>query len=139
MTNIESLRDCASLDGERLQALWDEIDRLSRPAHEREPPHCSTCACGAHEPARRQLDTVAGLEMHAILHPHHLDTSPDLLPCPFCGHEGAFTDGHKRGVSDNYTVAAACSNTSCGVRTPEHYKDRASAAVAWNRRALNRT
>lgn len=93
----------------------------------------------AAEPARRQLDTVAGLEMHAILHPHHLDTSPDLLPCPFCGHEGAFTDGHKRGVSDNYTVAAACSNTSCGVRTPEHYKDRASAAVAWNRRALSRT
>lgn len=91
------------------------------------------------EPARRQLDTVAGLEMHAILHPHHLDTSPDLLPCPFCGHEGAFTDGHKRGVSDNYTVAAACSNTSCGVRTPEHYKDRASATVAWNRRALNRS
>lgn len=23
---------------------------LSKPAHEREPPHCSTCSCGAHEP-----------------------------------------------------------------------------------------
>lgn len=58
MTNIESLRDCASLDGERLQALWDEIDRLSRPAHEREPPHCSTCACGAHEPTENAVMRV---------------------------------------------------------------------------------
>jgi hypothetical protein len=30
----------------------DEIERLSRPVHEREPPHCSTCSCGlAPEPA----------------------------------------------------------------------------------------
>lgn len=29
----------------------EEIERLSRPSHEREPPHCSTCACGiASEP-----------------------------------------------------------------------------------------
>lgn len=34
---------------ETLQLVMDaqrEIERLSRPAHEREPPHCSTCGCG---------------------------------------------------------------------------------------------
>jgi hypothetical protein len=25
----------------------EEIERLSKPAHEREPPHCSTCECGS--------------------------------------------------------------------------------------------
>lgn len=29
--NIDSLRELAVLDGERLQALWDEIDRLRAP------------------------------------------------------------------------------------------------------------
>jgi hypothetical protein len=87
------------------------------------------------EPPARQLDTVGGLEMFVgRMGRGTLDTSPDLLPCPFCGHEGAFTDGARRGSGDNHTVAAACSNTSCGVRTPEHYQDRESAAAAWNRR-----
>lgn len=27
-------------------ALFAEIERLSKPAHERESPHCSTCSCG---------------------------------------------------------------------------------------------
>lgn len=43
--------------------LQDEIKRLSRPAHEREPPHCSTCACGlAPEPAREYPDPVTAFE-----------------------------------------------------------------------------
>lgn len=63
-----------------------------------------------------------------------LDTAPGvLLACPFCGHDAAFTDRGKVG-HDHYTVAAQCSNTSCGVRTPEHYTNRESAAEAWNRR-----
>ena len=80
-----------------------------------------------------KVTTVGGLEMYATMHPHPLDTSDQLRRCPFCGHEAAFTDGMKRGQSDNYTVGVQCSNTSCGIRTPEHYKDRESAAVAWNR------
>ena len=65
-----------------------------------------------------------------------LDTAPDVLKtCPFCGHDGAFNDVGRRGQSDNYTVAVHCSNTSCGVRTPEHYRTREAAAKAWNRRA----
>ncbi len=87
------------------------------------------------ESARAQITTVGGIEKHAVYHSGLLDTSPDLLPCPFCGSDGAFTDGRLPSHRiDEYTVAAQCSNTSCGVRTPEHYKDRASAAYAWNRR-----
>ena len=82
-----------------------------------------------------KITTVAGLEMHCVFHPHPLDTDASLKRCPFCGHEGAFNDGERRGQSDNYTVAAVCSNTSCGVRTPQHYATRESAAIAWNRRA----
>ena len=28
-----------------VKVLADEIERLSRPSHEREPPHCPTCDC----------------------------------------------------------------------------------------------
>ncbi len=82
---------------------------------------------------------VAGLEMHAVFHPHEIDTAPDMLKdCPFCGATAGFTDGNRRGLpmkgGDAYTVAAGCSNTSCGIRTPEHYKTREDAAYAWNRR-----
>lgn len=72
--------------------------------------------------------------MHATLHPHPLDTDVSLMRCPFCGYAGAFNDGERRGQSDNYTVAVYCSNTSCGIHTPQHYKTREAAAVAWNRR-----
>jgi Lar family restriction alleviation protein len=79
--------------------------------------------------------TVGGLEMTAMDHSGALDTAPGILkPCPFCGHEAAFTDGKYRG-HDAYVVAVQCSNTSCGVATPSHYKTRESAAAAWNRRA----
>lgn len=30
--------------------LLAEVERLKRPAHEREPPHCSTCGCGLAQP-----------------------------------------------------------------------------------------
>ena len=52
--------DSALADARRENVRWEnahkillsEIERLKRPAHEREPPHCSTCACGlAPEPA----------------------------------------------------------------------------------------
>lgn len=82
-----------------------------------------------------QITTVAGLEQF-LTHKGRgsLDTAPGvLLDCPFCGHDAAFTDRGKVG-HDHYTVAAQCSNTSCGVRTPEHYTSRETAAEAWNRR-----
>lgn len=80
-----------------------------------------------------KVTTVGGLEMFATMHPHELDTAPGILrDCPFCGFPAGFTDGNRRGQSDNYTVAVSCTNTSCGVRTPEHYKTREDAATAWN-------
>jgi hypothetical protein len=82
-----------------------------------------------------KITTVAGLEMFAKNHFHYLDTDASLKRWPFCGHEGAFNDGERRGQNDNYTVAVVCSNTSCGVRTRQHYATRESAAIAWNRRA----
>lgn len=80
------------------------------------------------------ITRVDGLEMFANNHYHEMDTSKLLLPCPFCGSPGAFTDGNRCGQSDHYTVSAACSNTSCGVRTPTHYRNREDAAKGWNRR-----
>ena len=82
--------------------------------------------------SERNITTVDGLEMFANLHPHPLDTSSLLLPCPFCGHEGAFHDSGN--LSTHFNRWAECSNTSCGVRTPEHYQTREAAAIAWNRR-----
>lgn len=82
--------------------------------------------------------TVAGLEMFAVPHPHPLDTADELLRCPCCAYPGAYNDGMRRGMNDNYTVAVHCSNTSCGLHTPEHYKTRADAARAWNRRVGRR-
>lgn len=89
----------------------------------------------APEPGEQRTVTTVGDMLTYTMSKGHLDTAPDLLsPCPFCGAPGAFTDGNRRGMSDNYTVSAACSNTSCGVRTPEHYHTRDDAAYAWNRR-----
>lgn len=81
-----------------------------------------------------KVASVEGIEMFAKVHFHELDTDASLSRCPFCGHEAAFNDGERRGQNDNYTVAVVCSNTSCGVRTPQHYKTRKAAAIAWNRR-----
>ena len=81
-----------------------------------------------------KVTRVDGLEMFATYHPHEMDTSDTLLPCPFCGSPGAFDDGNRRVAGERYQVAACCSNTSCGVRTPRHYHTRETAAVAWNRR-----
>lgn len=55
-------------------AWWmlGEIERLSRPAHEREPPHCSTCECGEPEKA-------------GITVPSHPEPRADpVVTCPAC-------------------------------------------------------
>lgn len=81
------------------------------------------------------VTTVSGLEMFANRFGRgELDTHPMLDHCKQCGHEAGFTDGQRRGQSDNYTVGVECSNTSCGIRTPEHYRTREDAAYAWNRK-----
>jgi hypothetical protein len=83
----------------------------------------------------RQLDTVAGIGRFPMLRDGLLDTAPDLLlRCPFCSHEAAFKEGPRHTGDAGYNLAVHCSNGACGVRTPEHYRDRARAAEAWNRR-----
>lgn len=58
MTKVQSLVDRLRVaDGEvvpyhavkLMQEAADELERLSRPWHEREPPHCPTCGCDAAE------------------------------------------------------------------------------------------
>jgi hypothetical protein len=78
-------------------------------------------------------DTVAGLEMF-IHRPSGLDQSVELNRCKHCGHLAGFRDEGKRG-HDSFSVSVECTNTSCGIKTPQHYKDRESAAKAWNRKA----
>lgn len=83
-----------------------------------------------------KVATVGGLEMFPVGGKTlHLDQPrPGVLKdCKHCGHPAAFYNGPKRGASDNFTVGVQCTNTSCGIRTPEHYRDEESAAVAWNR------
>lgn len=89
----------------------------------------------ADEPSARQLDTVTGIECMGYMgrHPSGLDTDDGLNRCPFCGHVAAFREAEKVG-HDQYTVSVECTNTSCSVRTPQHYANRATAMEAWNRR-----
>lgn len=89
-----------------------------------------------------KLPRVGGIEQFAVARPVYWETDPStLLPCPFCGDEGAYTlPGRTPGfwdgdASKTHPVAVQCSNTSCGVMTPKHYIDRPAAALAWNRRA----
>ncbi len=63
-----------------------------------------------------------------------LETDARLKLCPFCGAKGAFRLRDKAG-HDTHTIKVECTNSSCGVATPEHYATRESAIEAWNRRA----
>lgn len=81
-----------------------------------------------------KVTTVGGLEMHMNMKPT-FETRPDVLShCPFCGHEAGFRNGAPRGERDHHRMYVMCSNGSCAIRTPEHYADERTAAIAWNRR-----
>jgi len=83
-----------------------------------------------------KVTTVGGIEKFPVGGKTlHIDLPPPgvLSRCKTCGHEAGFTHGPKRGQSDNFTVGVECTNTSCGIRTPVHYRDEANAAIAWNR------
>lgn len=60
-----------------------------------------------------------------------LETDPRLKYCPFCGSEAAFRLRDKAG-HDKHTIMVECTNSSCGVMTPEHYATREKAIEAWN-------
>jgi hypothetical protein len=79
------------------------------------------------------ITRVDGLEMFAKMrHGPFVDTSTALRPCPFCGSEA----GYREDARDKH-LRVECSNTSCGVATPYHYKTRAWALKAWNRTPEN--
>jgi hypothetical protein len=76
----------------------------------------------------RKVTTVGGIERHPTLQSGLLDTDERLSVCPFCGATA--------GLREQYQMLRAeCSNTSCGVATPYHYRTRELAIEAWNRRA----
>lgn len=93
-----------------------------------------------HGPSAPQIKTVGGLEQF-VGHKYNksgIDTAPEvLLPCPFCGHEAGFKEGPRHTDDRGFNISVWCYNGACSVHTPEHYKDRESAAVAWNRRDPN--
>lgn len=62
------------------------------------------------------------------------DTDPaTLVNCNRCGHEAMYVEpGHRYHMGDS-GIHVECSNTSCGLRIPAHYKTREAAAKAWNR------
>lgn len=58
--------------------------------------------------------------------------------CKTCGHIAAIrvrphSDNGVRG-HDKHGLSVECTNTSCGIRTPEHYATREDAIYAWNRK-----
>lgn len=72
---------------------------------------------------------VDGLEMFAkFRHGPFIDTDRQLRSCPFCGSEA----GYREDPRDKF-LRVECSNTSCGIATPYHYKTRDLALKAWNR------
>lgn len=89
----------------------------------------------------RKVDIVTGIECWGSQgrHPSGLDTDERLKPCPFCGHVAAIRAAdHGHGMSrghDKFQLSAECTNSSCAVRTPEHYATREAAIEAWNRRS----
>lgn len=83
----------------------------------------------------RKITTVGGLEMTAIDHRGTIDEDRTLSLCPFCGHTAGFYDSSD--AADRFPIGVVCTNTSCGVKTPQHYQTRELAAAAWNRRTSN--
>lgn len=81
-----------------------------------------------------QIDTVGGIESF-MRRKSNIDTADDLSRCPFCGHEAGYYEVDDRG--DKHPLGVICTNTSCGVKTPQHYQNRLLAAQAWNRRTAN--
>jgi Lar family restriction alleviation protein len=84
-----------------------------------------------------KVTTVGGLEQFVgNKGKGSLYTAPPgvLSQCPFCGHEAAFKRSRDPTVPEPHVFSVHCSNTSCGIHTPEHYKSEADAAQAWNRR-----
>jgi len=84
------------------------------------------------------VTTVGGIESFGLT-ASGLDTDAKLLPCPFCGHQAAVrvTEEGKWRMEmppPVWPYSVECANTSCGVRTPAHYKTREDAIKAWNRR-----
>jgi len=81
-----------------------------------------------------QITTVGGLEMTCVDHSGNIDEDKATLkPCPFCGHSAGYFNSHR--ADDRFPIGVCCTNTSCGVQTPQHYRDRQTAALAWNRRS----
>lgn len=79
--------------------------------------------------------TVDGLEQFCIMRKWTGDTDPaTLIDCNRCGHEAMYVEPGHRYHMGNGGVHVECSNTSCGLRIPAHYKTREDAAKAWNRK-----
>lgn len=75
-----------------------------------------------------KITTVAGLERFPTLKHNLLDQSAELRRCPMCDSVAGFRP-------DNHGyIRAECANTSCGIATPFHYRNREDAKYAWNRR-----
>lgn len=76
------------------------------------------------------ITKVDGIERFPTLRGGSMDTSTDLRRCPFCDSPA----GYRWDPQHRDYLRAECSNTSCGIATPFHYKTREDAAYAWNRK-----
>lgn len=74
--------------------------------------------------------TVGGLDNWLRLKSNLLDTSEDLNRCKTCGYIAGY---RLVGSSNDLYHKVECTNTSCGVSIPSHYRNRKDAAYAWNR------
>lgn len=92
---------------------------------------CKICG-GTHEHAHH-VTVVNGVERFATPYPAGLEGDVALLRCPFCNDQAGYRQ--QASLGDPFVFRVECSNTSCMVATPYHYKTRDTAKAAWNRRA----
>jgi Restriction alleviation protein Lar len=78
------------------------------------------------------ITTVGGIEMYN--HHERLELDGLLRHCPFCGYEAGYDTTDLIANAPGKWIRVECTNSSCGVATPFHYRTRESAREGWNRR-----
>lgn len=77
---------------------------------------------------------VTGLERFATAQALLLDTDVCLDSCRHCGSPAGFREDGVASLYHTVMLRVGCSNGSCAIATPFHYRTREDAAYAWNRK-----
>jgi hypothetical protein len=99
---------------------------------------CAICGKPVEDGHGHQVTSVGGIEKFPMIKPdvvYGVEYAVVLSVCPFCGHPAVYCTDRRPTPVSAFQYAVRCSNNSCAVQTPFHYRDKDSARAAWNRRA----